>query len=186
MSVPADAGGVLLPLAREAITARLEGRAERPFVDEPAWLAAPGAAFVTLTASGRLRGCIGSLQAHRPLGEDVRENALAAALRDPRFQPLRRDELAGVRIEVSVLSPPEPVEARSTTEALAALRPHVDGAILSDGRRRGTFLPQVWEQLSDPAEFLAHLQRKAGLPIGKWTSSTRLERYTVSAWEEET
>ncbi|WP_040158872.1 AmmeMemoRadiSam system protein A [Nigerium massiliense] len=180
-TLPPDAGKVLLPLARAAIAAHLEGRG-LAVPTQPSWLADPGAAFVTLTEAGRLRGCIGSLEAWRPLGEDVTANAIAAAVRDPRFPALTRRELDGVRVEVSVLSAPEPLPAASEDEALSALRPGVDGVILADGSRRGTFLPQVWEQLPTPREFLGHLYRKAG--VRGWGDGTRLSRYTVTAWEE--
>ncbi|WP_448850697.1 AmmeMemoRadiSam system protein B [Corynebacterium sp. 335C] len=149
------------------------------------WLAAPGAAFVTLTAGGRLRGCIGSLEPRRPLLDDVRANAVAAAVRDPRFPPLTAGELDGVSVEVSVLTPPEPVPGvRSAADAAAALRPGVDGATLTAGARRGTFLPQVWEQLPEPRDFVDRLVVKAGLPPGTWPEGARLERYGVRAWSE--
>ena len=180
--LPADAGDVLLPLARAAIAARLGGPDASPAPPPPGWLADPGAAFVTLTIDGRLRGCIGSLEAWRPLADDVQSNAVAAALNDPRFGPLTPAELPRVRVEVSVLSAPEPMDVRTESEALAALRPAVDGVILSDDGRRGTFLPQVWEQLPTPREFLTHLYGKAG--VRGWGRGTRLSRYTVTAWEE--
>jgi AmmeMemoRadiSam system protein A len=148
------------------------------------WLQEPGATFVTLTRHGDLRGCIGSLEAHRPLAQDVRENAVAAAFRDPRFRPLTRKEFDAVRVEVSLLSPPESIEAEDEKAALAALRPHVDGVVLAYGHLRSTFLPQVWEQLPDPQEFLAYLKRKAGLPMDFWAAEVRLSRYTVSKWKE--
>lgn len=154
---------------------------------------APGASFVTLTAGGRLRGCIGSLAATRPLADDIAAHAVDAAIRDPRFRPVTAGELPGLRIEVSVLSAPEPLDVRSEDEAVAALRPGVDGAILSGGpgphARRGTFLPQVWEQLPDPRAFVRHLKRKAGLAAGTddpaWGDGWRLERYGVEAWDED-
>jgi AmmeMemoRadiSam system protein A len=149
------------------------------------WLEHPGASFVTLTKGGDLRGCIGSLEAHRPLAEDVRANAVAAAFRDPRFMPLSREEFGDIRVEVSLLSPTEPLAAGSEAEALAALRPGVDGVVFEYAHHRSTFLPQVWEQLPQPAEFLAHLKRKAGLPQDFWAADVRLSRYTVSKWKEQ-
>jgi AmmeMemoRadiSam system protein A len=149
------------------------------------WLEADGASFVTLTAGGRLRGCIGSLLAWRALGEDVADNAVSAATRDPRFPPLGPAELADVGIEVSVLSAPAPVPASSRADALAQLRPGIDGVIVSDAGRRATFLPQVWQDLPDPELFMGHLLRKAGLPVDWWGPATRLERYTVAAFGEE-
>lgn len=152
--------------------------------DIPGWAAEPGAAFVTLTVDGRLRGCIGSLEAHRPLVDDVRDNARAAAFRDPRFPPLSRDEFDKVRIEVSVLSPPAALPVADRDDARARLRPGIDGVVLRAQGRRATFLPQVWEQLPDPDMFLSHLLRKAGLSDYYWGPDVRLERYTVSAYHE--
>jgi AmmeMemoRadiSam system protein B/AmmeMemoRadiSam system protein A len=178
----AEKGETLLWLARSEIGARLGQAAPRPA--EKAWLRDRGASFVTLTCAGALRGCVGTLAAHRPLGTDVRENAAAAAFHDPRFMPLSREELPGVRVEVSLLSPMQPIEVPDERGALATLRPHVDGVVLEYGRHRGTFLPQVWEQLPEPAEFLAQLKRKAGLPLDFWAEGIRLARYTVSKWRE--
>lgn len=140
----------------------------------------PGAAFVTLTLDGRLRGCIGSLTAYRPLLDDVRSNARAAAFRDPRFSPLTREEFARVDVEVSVLTPAEPMSFSSEEHLLAQLIPHVDGLVLEASGRRGTFLPQVWDQLPDPRDFVAHLKRKAGLPETYWGPDVRVSRYRVT------
>ena len=180
---PADAGPVLTGLARAAIAERLGGGRAAPS-DRPEWLREPGAAFVTLTAAGRLRGCIGSLVAHRPLGEDVAANARAAAFDDPRFAPVRAGELAGLHIEVSVLSPPTPMTFAGKADALAQLRPGVDGVILKAGYHRATFLPQVWEELPEPEQFIAHLMAKAGLPAHHWDDGVSLDRYTVTAFDE--
>ncbi|MBI1282934.1 MAG: AmmeMemoRadiSam system protein B [Thiobacillus sp.] len=178
----ADKGATLLKLARSEIGSKLGQRIPPPAHAE--WLDEPGATFVTLTRQGELRGCIGTLEAHRPLGEDVRENAVAAAFRDPRFMPLSRDEFEDIRVEVSLLSPAEPLLVASEADALARLRPSVDGVVLEYGHYRSTFLPQVWEQLPNPAEFLAHLKRKAGLSMDFWAEQVRLSRYTVSKWKE--
>ncbi|MCL2787222.1 MAG: AmmeMemoRadiSam system protein A [Micrococcales bacterium] len=180
--LPSDAGGVLTALARSAIVRRLGGSAPRPA--ELAWLAEPGATFVTLTHDDELRGCIGSLQAWRALGEDVTSNAISAAFRDPRFPPVSQGELAGLAIEVSVLGVPQPVAFTSRADLEAQLRPGVDGLILSARGRRGTFLPQVWEELSSPEVFLDHLLRKAGVPSSYWGPDVRVERYTVTAFHE--
>ncbi len=142
-------------------------------------LSRPGASFVTLTQSGELRGCIGSLEARRPLIDDVRANAVAAALDDPRFPPLSAAELPETRIEVSVLSPPRPLDVRSEEEAIERLVPGRDGVILEYGRHRATFLPQVWDQLPDARTFLAHLRLKAGLPAMFWDPAIRLRCYSV-------
>jgi hypothetical protein len=178
----AEKGSTLLKLARSEIAAKLGEAAAKPV--KAAWLQEPGASFVTLTRQGELRGCIGTLEAHRPLGVDVRENAVAAAFRDPRFMPLTRGEFDDVRVEVSVLSPTEPLQVKDESAALAVLRPNVDGVVFEYGHYRSTFLPQVWEQLPKPAEFLAHLKRKAGLPVDFWADQVRLSRYTVSKWKE--
>ena len=178
----AEKGSTLLKLARNEIASRLGQAAAKPV--KAAWLQEPGASFVTLTRQGELRGCIGTLEAHRSLEIDVRENAVAAAFRDPRFMPLTRDEFEGIRVEVSVLTPAEPMVVNDEAAALAALRPNVDGVVFEYGHYRSTFLPQVWEQLPEPAEFLAHLKRKAGLPMDFWAEQVRLSRYTVSKWKE--
>lgn len=177
-----DAGQTLLPIARASI-ARALGRDLAASETAP-WLLEPGACFVTLTQQGELRGCIGSLEAHRPLLADVKANAVAAAFRDPRFSPLSEHELDVVEIEVSQLSLMQPLTFASEAEALAQLRPGVDGVVFEFGARRSTFLPQVWEQLPDTQEFMAHLKRKAGLPVSFWAAEVRLQRYTVSKWKE--
>jgi len=179
-----EKGRTLLTLARGEIGRHLGLPA--PAVPEKPWLQKPGATFVTLTREGDLRGCIGSLEAHRPLVIDVRVNAVAAAFQDPRFPPVRYEEFELIRVEVSLLTPAEPLVAASEAEALRRLRPGVDGVIFEYGRYRSTFLPQVWEQLPDPAEFLAHLKRKAGLPADFWAEGVRLSRYGVVKWKEET
>lgn len=178
-----DRGLILLPLARGSIAEAL-GRPYPLPDDAQPWLDEPGATFVTLTRDGELRGCIGSLEARRPLREDVRANALNAAFRDPRFPPLTSREWPDIRIEVSLLAPPEPLPVGSEQEAWEKLRPHVDGVILEYGPYRSTFLPQVWEQLSEPDRFLAHLKMKAGLPWDFWAPQIRLARYTVQKWKE--
>jgi AmmeMemoRadiSam system protein A len=184
MTMPSiERGPILLALARASIAHSLG--VQPAAVDMPSWLQEPGASFVTLTQNGQLRGCIGSLAAHRPLGEDVRANAVAAALRDPRFPALTPAELERTKVEVSVLSPLQPLAFSSEADALAQLRPQVDGVVLEYGAHRGTFLPQVWEQLPTPKEFMAHLKRKAGLSVDFWAEGVRLQRYTVEKWKED-
>lgn len=179
-----DRGDVLLALAREAIARALDPDCEP--APRPDWLGAPGATFVTLTRDSALRGCIGSLEAVRPIGEDVQRNAVAAAFSDPRFAPLRREEWPGLRVSVSELSPPEPLAHDGTeADALRRLRPGVDGLILSFGSHRATFLPKVWEQLPEPRAFLRALRAKAGLPPDFWHPSIRLSRYTAHEYAEE-
>lgn len=177
-----EQGLTLLALARGAIAERL-GIGSVPD-SGGAWLQQPGATFVTLTQQERLRGCIGSLQAHRPLGDDVRANAVAAGFHDPRFAPLSVEEFALTRVEVSLLSPQTPIAYHGQADALAQLRPGVDGIVLEYGALRGTFLPQVWEQLREPEAFMAHLKVKAGLPTRFWDDGIRLSRYTVTKWKE--
>lgn len=177
-----ELGSILLTLARNAIAARF-GLPPKPADDSPA-LHAPGATFVTLTQHEQLRGCIGSLEAWRLLAHDVRENAIAAAFRDPRFNPLTAEELPVTRIEVSLLTPAKPIFFTSEADALAQLLPGIDGVIFTAGHHRSTFLPQVWEQLPGPASFMAHLKQKAGLPANYWGSDVHLERYGVQKWKE--
>lgn len=179
-----DPGAALLVRARNAIAAQL-GQPTRTESAHPA-LGQPGATFVTLTQDGALRGCIGSLEAHRPLDQDVRANAVAAAFRDPRFPPLTLAELARTRVEVSLLTVPQPMAFTDEADALRQLRPNIDGIIFIAGQRRSTFLPQVWEQLPDPRQFMAHLKQKAGLPADYWSPEVRLQRYEVRKWKEAT
>lgn len=181
-TAPADAGRVLLPIARAAISSALGQRMAA--AEDASWLQAPGASFVTLTQSDQLRGCIGSLEARRSLLADVKANAVAAALHDSRFLPLSLEELARTDIEVSLLSPMQPLLFDSEAQALAQLRPGIDGVVFEYRHYRSTFLPQVWEQLPAVREFMAHLKRKAGLPPDFWSAGVRLERYTVSKWSE--
>jgi AmmeMemoRadiSam system protein A len=184
----ADRGRLLLRIARESVAEALGLCAAGGYVggnyEEP-WLREPGACFVTLRRLGDLRGCVGSVQAYRPLFEDVRSNARASAFRDTRFRPVEAWELPEISVEVSLLSAPEPLDCASEEEALRRLRPGVDGIVLECGEHRGTFLPQVWEQLPDPQDFLGHLKAKAGLRRGFWSPEVRLQRYGVIKWVEE-
>lgn len=175
-------GRTLVKVARGGIASALGGQGAQA-VPEP-WLLEQRATFVTLKQAGELRGCIGSLQAHRPIGADVEANARAAAFSDPRFKPLAAPELDGIEVEVSVLSSPLRVLFADHEELVAQLRPGVDGLILSAGERRGTFLPQVWEQLHEPETFLAHLKRKAGLTEAFPTRRCAVWRYQVRKWSE--
>lgn len=186
-----DLGKILLLLARHAIADSLgvapaPDRTGPPDLSSHPELARPGAVFVTLTRHGELRGCIGSLEARRPLAEDVVANARAAAFSDPRFAPLTADEFAGIRIEVSLLTPAQALSVSSEADAIAQLRPQVDGVILEVGGQRGTFLPQVWESLPDARQFLRELKRKAGLPADFWSNDVKLSRYQVEKWKEPT
>jgi len=187
-----EQGAVLLALARQAIEqailpARHDHAADSLVNaadgDQEA-LQAWGASFVTLTCNGQLHGCIGTTHPWRSLKEDVQANAVAAALKDTRFPPLQALEWPQTRVEVSVLSPLEPIEFDNEAQALAQLRPGVDGLVLASGYHRATFLPQVWEQLPDPALFVAQLKRKAGLRANFWSADLRLQRFTVTKWKE--
>ena len=176
-------GEVLPSLARAAIASRFGLWFERQ--DDASVLYENGACFVTLMQIGRLRGCIGSLQAYRPLLDDVKENALAAAFRDPRFKPLAASEYNEICIEVSLLSPLTTITVDDEEDALTQFQPGVDGIVLQCGDKRGTFLPQVWESLPEPRRFLEELKRKAGLPTDFWSDEIRLLRYHVDKWSED-
>jgi AmmeMemoRadiSam system protein A len=171
--------GLLLDLAWSSIRHGLTGAG--PLAVDLAAFAEPlqvlRASFVSLHLGPELRGCIGSLEARRPLALDVAHNAHAAAFRDPRFPPVSADECKRLSLEISLLTPAEPLAFGSEAELLAQLAPMVDGLILEERGRRGTFLPVVWEMLPEPRDFLAQLKRKAGLPAGYWSDSLRAWRY---------
>ncbi|QJR10371.1 hypothetical protein DSM104443_01429 [Usitatibacter rugosus] len=182
MTEPVD-GAVLVDIARESIREHL-GLARVTERHEP-WLLQPAATFVTLREQGDLRGCIGSLDARRPMGLDVAHNARAAAFSDPRFPPVARDEVDALDVEVSLLSAREPVAVTSEADALSKLRPGIDGVYFEYGAASATFLPQVWESLPDPRVFLAELRRKAGLSARFWHPDVKLSRYTVEKFRDE-
>ena len=176
----------LLALARQAVESAVNGEpAPEPGGQIPMAASDPGACFVTLTREGQLRGCIGSLTASGPLWKDVRDNARAAALHDPRFAPLTPAELPGIAISLSILDAPEPLRAGHREDLLAQLRPGVDGLTISAGQRRATFLPSVWEQLPEPGQFLDRLKQKAGLPEDFPETALQCERYTVTHLTED-
>lgn len=203
-----DTGRVLLGLAERAIRSELRPpgppneapneasdaqsaeASDEELAQESAqspWLAAQGAAFVTLHVPGpdgrpALRGCIGTIEPYRSLREDVQGNARAAAFRDPRFAPLSAAELPGLQIEVSVLSPPESIPYVDRADLAAKLRPGIDGLVLEYGGCRGTYLPQVWEQIPDASDFLSSLVMKTRLPQGFWSDEILVWRYTVTAF----
>ena len=155
----------LLAAAREAIQQRLQGKSSTlpELEDWPEPARTPGASFVTLKVDDRLRGCIGSIEPVHPLVHDVCDNAAAAAFRDPRFPPLTEAEYDRMQISISVLGEPQDVKFSSTRQLEALLRPGVDGLILAAGKRRAVFLPQVWESLPQPREFIQQLKLKARL-----------------------
>ena len=145
--------------------------------DFPEELTEHRASFVTLEKNHQLRGCIGMLEAVRPLVKDIAENAFSAAFRDPRFPPLSRDEFKDIEIHLSLLTVPERLLFTSEQDLINQLQPAVDGLILEETYHRGTFLPSVWEQLPDPKTFLRHLKQKAGLPAYYWSDNIRVYRY---------
>jgi AmmeMemoRadiSam system protein B/AmmeMemoRadiSam system protein A len=178
----ASHGRELLRIARSSIREALgAGTTEHPGAE---WLAEPRATFVTLRQGPALRGCIGSLEARRPLALDVAENARAAALRDPRFAPLAFAELERTIVEVAVLSKPVSLPFSDRADLLAQLVPGEDGLVLGAGTKRATFLPQVWSSVRSPGEFVDELLRKAGLPADFPLSRCTAERYRVRKWSE--
>jgi AmmeMemoRadiSam system protein A len=177
-----EAGKALLSIARGAIESALEAKTRGR--DQAAWLAQAGATFVTLTKSGELRGCIGSLEAARPLGEDVAQNAFGAAFRDPRFPAVSAAEWPQCRVEVSLLSAPKPIRFAGEDDLLAQIQAGEDGLILQADGRRATFLPQVWESIADKRAFLGELMRKAGLPDATRLTRCSFSRYRVFKWKE--
>jgi len=177
----------LLGLARRTIEAAVN---RRPL---PAWdehelsaaLTSSGASFVTLTIAGDLRGCIGSLEAHQSLVEDVREHAVQAALEDYRFPPVTAEEVDLLHIEISRLTAPVPLKYDQPGHLKDKLQPEVDGVILRDGFKRATFLPQVWRQLPDAEEFLSHLCLKMGASADLWRRKVlEVSIYHVEEFEE--
>ena len=160
----------LLKLARQSLEAGVQG-VTLPTLDQAALtpaLRAEGAAFVTLTVHGELRGCIGALEPYQSLAEDVCEHAVAAALEVYRFPQVQENELANIEIEVSRLTIPIPLEYKDAEDLLSKIHPGVDGVILRDSFRRATFLPQVWEKIPEPVEFLANLCYKMGAATDTW------------------
>ncbi len=182
-----DEKRTLLYLAREALECSVRN-VELPAPDGTKLtpiLLAEGASFVTLTIRGQLRGCIGALQPYQALYEDVREHAIAAALQDYRFPPVRPVELTRILVEVSRLSKPEKLEYSDQNDLLARLRPRIDGVILRNGSSRATFLPQVWEQIPEKAEFLSHLCAKMGAAPNIWRQKhLGVEIYQVEEFHE--
>ncbi|RLD10691.1 MAG: hypothetical protein DRI56_02365 [Chloroflexota bacterium] len=161
---------ILLKIARLALEKKVRGQ-KLPLIDLetlPQRLREKGASFVTLTKKGSLRGCVGTLEAFQPLANDVQARAVAAALDDFRFPPVTPDELPEIKIEISRLTPPRPLEYETPEELLEKLRPGIDGVVLRDGMRRATFLPQVWEQLPEPEQFLNRLCYKMGASMNAW------------------
>lgn len=178
-----EAQARLVALARESILHGL--RTGRPLSLDvetvPPPLCEPRASFVTLEQAGQLRGCIGTLEAYRALALDVVHNAFSAAFRDPRFPPVDAEEFVAIDIHLSLLTPAEPMPVESEDDLVRRLVPGVDGVILSEGTRRGTFLPSVWESLPDPRDFVRHLKRKAGLAADYWSDTLEVSRYRAES-----
>ncbi len=176
----------LLQVARLSVTHAADSETLPPLQIDAysAALRSIGCAFVTLTQKGALRGCIGGLEARWPLVEDVWQHAYAAAREDPRFAPVTPPELAEIRIEISRLTPPRPLD-EPADQLTTALRPGVDGVIMRRGLLRATFLPQVWEKVPDPVLFLDMLADKAGLPRQAWRhGEVDIQVYQVESFEE--
>jgi AmmeMemoRadiSam system protein B/AmmeMemoRadiSam system protein A len=183
----AEHGRKLLQIARQSISAALVagGESGAPVIEE-SWLRESRASFVTLMQGEDLRGCVGALEAQRALAADVAANACAAAFEDTRFKPLTQGEFERTDIEVSLLSTPKRLSFEDHADLIGRLRPGVDGIILEQGEegRRATFLPQVWEGLPDPEQFIAHLRQKAGIAPDTDIRRCRVKRYTVLKWRE--
>lgn len=186
---PLDAGmrRQLVSLARTSIEATLRrgSYVEPQFQDLPADLLVQRSSFVTLRIGGELRGCIGTLEAARPLGEDVWRNAYAAAFTDPRFPPLRPAEWSQCNLHISVLTTPLRMSAESESDLLLRLRPGLDGLILELGVQRATFLPAVWEQIDDPTMFVRQLKVKAGWRTDFWSAQIRVWRYEAENFSDD-
>ena len=183
-----EEGRMLLSVARATIEQELFDRGEpsRSEEDFPGAFLERRGTFVTLTMDEALRGCIGHIVPRESLIEGIRINALNAAFRDPRFRPLSRKEWEKVKIEISILTRPQPLPYRNADDLLQKLRPHIDGVIIKKGYAQATFLPQVWEQLADKKSFLSHLCMKAGLEEDAWKrEKIEVSTYQVQAFEEE-
>ena len=160
-------------------------RGDAPAIDPEQWpeeLREVRASFVTLHRHGDLRGCIGALEAEHPLVRDVSMHAFGAAFRDPRFRAVSADELSSLDIHISVLGIPTPLQFGTEAELLDLVRPGVDGLVLIEGARRATFLPDVWQKLPEPGQFLCQLKIKAGLAPGHWSETLTVHRYTTESW----
>jgi AmmeMemoRadiSam system protein A len=191
MQLPEETGvsrAALLGLARRSIDYGFEHRAPLPvrLEEMPAAFAEPAATFTTLRLEGELRGCCGQLEAAEPLARDVAHSAFTAAFRDPRFEPLGRDEFAAITLEVSILTPMESMQVADEADLLEQLQPGIDGLVIAEGWRRATFLPKVWENLPEPRHFLGQLKLKCGLPRDYWSSQLEFRRYRTTTFTEPT
>jgi AmmeMemoRadiSam system protein A len=185
--VTEEEGRYLLRVARRTIEGQLFNRGEQDKSDqnEPPVCRDRRGTFVTLTMDGNLRGCIGHIVPQESLIEGIRVNAINAAFRDPRFRPLTANEWGNVKIEISILTDPEPLHYTDAKDLLEKLRPGIDGVIIRKGYYQSTFLPQVWEQLPKREDFLKHLCLKAGLSGDAWRKADLdVSTYQVQAFEE--
>ena len=179
----AEQGRILKEIAKASIEHGLHhgGSLKVELNSVPEILTEPRATFVTINKDNKLRGCIGILEACRPLAQDVAENSFSAAFSDPRFPPLGADEVDGISIHISVLSPAERIPCHTESELREQLRPHIDGLILTAGSRRATFLPAVWDALPDVTDFINQLKMKAGWPADYWADDIVAYRYTAES-----
>lgn len=178
----------LLKVAREAIISAINGLPpnEIDISNVSANLRSKGASFVTLTINGKLRGCIGALEAYQPLVLDVQEHAAAAAMEDYRFNQVSIEEIPSLKIEISWLTPTVKLDYSDGKDLLSKLRPEIDGVLIKDGSRRATFLPQVWEQIPNSEEFLSRLCMKMGSPPDLWyKKNLDVFIYQVEEFKEE-
>jgi hypothetical protein len=179
---------ILLRIAKSSILSNFESSYnfnKEKLLDQYPYLKEQGAVFVTLKYKNQLRGCIGSIIPHRTLLDDIIHNAINAGFSDPRFAPLSQEELEDINIEVSVLTTPEPLEYKDYDDLINKITPNLDGLILKYGANQGTFLPQVWKQLSSKEEFLQHLSFKAGLDPSVYRQNPTIYTYRVNAIEED-
>ncbi|MCX8016193.1 MAG: AmmeMemoRadiSam system protein A [Patescibacteria group bacterium] len=180
----------LLSLARESIKYFLKNNDLLQLSTEEIKNLSPNlkekrATFVTLTENGHLRGCIGHLEAIQPLFQDIIENSVNAAFFDFRFFPVNQKELEKIKIEVSILTPPQELQYKNPSDLLNLIRPHIDGVILQKDFYQATYLPQVWEEIPDKEEFLSSLALKAGLPSDVWKKEKiDIKIYQVESFKE--
>jgi AmmeMemoRadiSam system protein A len=183
MSLTKEHQQLLLAVARTSIQHGLQTGCPLKIIleDYPSELAEYRPTFVTIELDQQLRGCIGRLEATRPLIVDVAENAFLAAFQDPRFPPLAIDELTKLEIHISLLTEQVPIIFCSEQDLISQLQPNIDGLILVEGHQRGTFLPSVWEQLPEPKKFLRHLKQKVGLAPDYWSDTIKVYRYQAES-----
>lgn len=176
-------GARILRAAMQSVSYAMKN-GKTPKVDIPSFppaLREHRATFVTINKNGQLRGCIGTLQAHQPLIVDIVENAYKAAMKDSRFPPIQEDEAPALDLSVSLLSPFQEMSFSNEADFIRQLRPKTDGLVIADQGKRSVFLPQVWESIPNPKQFVSHLKQKAGLPAGHWSASFQAWRFTATS-----